>query len=427
MTTATLFRVITTSSISLLIGTAQQRVCYAGPGIHLVAARAIVDVARSLGPEMVTVCLDFDEQVMRMGYGDIEAVRIIRDAGICVTNAPGMRTALVIVDDEGFIFTPTALYLEPEPSEIAAPNGMHLSAEQVTEALARLSPVAKAIAIAQARTPAERAHLEALPVEVGADELTSERFDGASENLKAVPPVQFDLARQVRVFEPYLQYVEVGLTGVAIQRNRLPIPANITSLGSRKELKGRLKTTFELIERDSKLSSKHLEDELNGIRKDMTRSLGKSHGRVMLKNAKPLLAERLTTLRAKLELHQKAIEAGLQKHLDNSRKQIVDYYLPLVVKNPPDALRAQLFGAKDLKEGAKAWLNHELDRVMPRAENLVQEMRLEESYKDVTYETLKAPDFLKAVKEAYPLVNWDAPYAEFLAAGEADAGAHPER
>lgn len=58
-------------------------------------------------------------------------------------SAPGLRTALVIVDDAGFIFTPLALYLEAEPASGAAPNAVRMTSEQVTEALARFSPAAK--------------------------------------------------------------------------------------------------------------------------------------------------------------------------------------------------------------------------------------------------------------------------------------------
>ncbi|MBK6286686.1 MAG: hypothetical protein IPF49_03380 [Gammaproteobacteria bacterium] len=144
------------------------------------------------------------------------------------------------------------------------------------------------------------------------------------------------------MFEPYLQYVELSLTGAAIQRHRLAIPASIQKLGGSKDLENRLRTTFELIEKGSKLSSKPLEDALNDIRKNFTPSLGKDHGRVVLKAAKPHLTERLTAFREKLKKHQADVAAELQKHLDESRDQIVAYYLPRVVETPPDALLGQL-------------------------------------------------------------------------------------
>lgn len=156
MSTEALFCTLSGDEMAYLIASAQQSVCYAGPGIQIEVAKALVDAVSCLGLEMLTVCLDFDERVMRMGYGDIAAVQLLRDAGIAVRSAPGLRTALLITDDAGFIFTPTPLYLEAEPAPGSAPNAMRMSAKQVAEALARLSPAAKAIAIAHAKTPQEK-------------------------------------------------------------------------------------------------------------------------------------------------------------------------------------------------------------------------------------------------------------------------------
>jgi len=418
MPTSALFCSLSSSSIADLIRPARHAVCFAAPGIQSVVAQAMVEAGDRLGPEMMTVCLDFDERVMRMGYGEIGAVQLLRDADISVRSAPGMRTALIIVDDVGFIFTPTALYLEAESTDSMAPNAIRMSSEQIAEALARLSPAAKAIAVAQAKTPEEKARIEALPLDVGSEQVTDVQFVEVGINLEDAPPVRFDLARQVRVFEPYLQYVELSLSGAAIQRHRLAIPPNIQKLGGSKDLENRLRTTFELIEKGSKLSSKPLEDALNDIRKNFTPSLGKDHGRVVLKAAKPHLIERLAAFRAKLAQHQADVAAELQKHLDDSRNQIIAYYLARVVETPPDALLGQLLTGKPSEDVAGRWLDAELNRVFPSAESLIHEMKLDERFKDVTFETLNRVDFLESVKAAFPNVDWDKTYEEFRAAGE---------
>lgn len=415
-----LFCTLDSQRIANLIRSAKRFVCYAGPGVQKAPAQAMAEVAGRLGVEMVTVALDFDERVMRMGFGDMEAVRALRAAGIIVCSAPGLRTALVLVDDEGYLFTPTALYLEAEPHGQQAVNAMRLSTEQLREALTRLSPVTKVIAVAQAPNDQERERMASIPVEVGTEPVTEEQFKRVDQSLKDAPPVRFDLARRVRVFNAYLQYVEMKLTGAAIQRHRLAIPPNILKLGGGKDLEGRLRTTFDLIEKGGKLSSRKLEDEINDIRKNFTPSLGKDHGRVVLKSAKPHLEERLKTFRANLEAHQKNVAEELQGQLDESRKQVIDYYLQRVVENPPDALLGQLLHKKPTKEDAQLWLDAELDRVFPKAESLIQKMQLDVRYKDVTFETLNRPDFLQMVKEAFPLVDWDKAYDEFRAAGEVE-------
>ncbi len=166
MTTDALFFSLSPLRIAELIRSAQHAVCYAAPGIQLDLAQAMVETAGRLGKEMLTVSLDFDDRVMRMGYGDIGAVTLLLDAGISVNSSPGLRTALVVVDNEGYVFTPTALYLEAEPSDGAASNAMRMSGEQLAQALARLSPTAKAIAVAQAKTPEAKQQIEALTVDV---------------------------------------------------------------------------------------------------------------------------------------------------------------------------------------------------------------------------------------------------------------------
>src|SRR5277367_5289944 len=138
--TEALFLSLDTAAIASDIRMAQHSVCYAAPGIRPEPAHAMVELAGRIGPELITVCLDFDERVMRMGFGDLAAVKTLRDAGIAVNSTPGLRTGLVIVDHQGYIFTPTALYLEAEDRPADAPNAMRLSKDQAAEALARLSP-----------------------------------------------------------------------------------------------------------------------------------------------------------------------------------------------------------------------------------------------------------------------------------------------
>ena len=104
-----LFCSLTPLRIAELVRAAQQAACYAGPGIQLDLAQAMVEVAGRLTKEMLTVSLDFDDRVMRMGYGNVDAVKLLLDAGITVQSSPGLRTALVVVDDAGYIFTHCAV------------------------------------------------------------------------------------------------------------------------------------------------------------------------------------------------------------------------------------------------------------------------------------------------------------------------------
>lgn len=347
-----------------------------------------------------------------------EAVEVLFAAGITPTHSPGFRSGILIVDDRGWIFTPTALYLEAEPQSDETPNAVELSPAQVKALAIRLSPAAQKEAIEQAESPAEAQAIAQLTIELGVDAVAPCHMATVKAAIEIAPPVKFDVVRQVRVFEPYLQYVELSLAGAAVQRHRVRIPKELQNLGTSKDLEGKLKTTFDLIEKGSSMSSKALEDELNEIRKNFTPSLGKDHGRVVLKFSKPHLTKRIADLRTKLEAHQKKVETELQAKLDESKKQVVDYYVPLAKASPPDALLGSLLNPSTDEASIRSWIEEVISKVFPSAKDLIHKMVLEERYKDVTFETLNRPDFLESVQQAFPRINWDKAYNEFKAAGE---------
>jgi hypothetical protein len=414
--TGLIFESLSTKKMAHLIGAAHRRVIFAGPGVRIPAAEALVAAAQRCGSDRILVAIDCDESVMRMGYGEIEAVLKLREAGIAVRQSSGFRSAVLICDDQGWVYTPVALYLEPEPQSDETPNALRLSSEQIQEIAIRLSPAERKTAIEEAATPEDRDRLQKVHIEVGVMPVSEEQVKAVSTSLKEAPPVSFDVARQVRVFQPYIQYVEMNLVGCAIERHRVEIPKAIQKLGASGKLKDRLRTTFDLLERDSKLSSKDVEDELRQIRENFTRSLGKPWGRVLLRTARAVLDERVATLRKKLDKHKASVQEKLAGHIKKSREEVVEYYLPIVAKNPPDELLGQLLAPKPSKNDIRAWLDYQLHRVFPKAEDLITDMRLDVQFRDVTYETLNEDGFVEALRGAYPQVNWEKPYNEFKAA-----------
>jgi hypothetical protein len=49
-------------------------------------------VAKRICPGLITVCIHFDERVVRMGFGDLATAKSLRDLGIVVNSTPGLRT-----------------------------------------------------------------------------------------------------------------------------------------------------------------------------------------------------------------------------------------------------------------------------------------------------------------------------------------------
>ena len=59
--------------------------------------------------------------------------------------------------------------------------------------------------------------------------------------------------------------------------------------------------------------------------------------------------------------------------------------------------------------------------VFTKAESLIQEIRLDERYKDLTFEMLNYRDFLESVKGTFPDVDWAKAHSEFKTWGQSKA------
>jgi hypothetical protein len=407
------------SKMADFIQTAERAVVYAAPSIHTLLAQAMREVSLRLDPMMLTVSLDMNEHVLRMGYGDIDAIQLLSNSGISINNSPHLRTALLIVDDQGFSFTPTALYLEAESSNASAYNAIRLTPEQVTEALARLSPVAKSIALAQAvvknQPTEELERLTDLPV-IDSNLVDDRDIQEIKSSLEAAPPIDFDIARQVRVYESYLQYVDLKLKGTSFKQRRITIPQSFQKTKKVDDVRSRLRTSFDLIPEDSELLSTSLDDEIKEIRKRFIKPLGNGDS-LLLKEHKSKFESRIASLEQLLGEYQTNCRTQLQGLLDRTRDEITKYYLNILQDSPPDDL-CYLYGDTIDDEMLKRWITMELDKVFPLAEQLTESMKVDVQYKDVTFETLNVPDFINAVKKAFPLVNWDKAHKEFTAAAQ---------
>lgn len=408
--TARVFVTLTSTRIADEVVQARERIALAAPGLSCEVATALAN-ARLRGVR-VAVVLDCNDDVCRLGYGEVEAVRHLVTSGITVGQCPGLRAGVLIVDGKGWAFTPTPLSVERERQSDETPNAVRLSRGQAQELLEALAP----------QVVTDQLQFFLPQPEIGATPLAQTELKKVEKSLQETPPLNFDLQRQVRVFQPYIQYVELSLVGCSIGRHTVTLPPSLAPLAKQQAVQARLRTTYNLISEKSKLSDKHLQDELAAIRKAFTRQVKSLGGSVMLRGKRSQIDARLKTVEEKVEKHKELIRKSLQREIDTSLTQLQNALLPLVHRNPPDDLLNGCMSEKPSREDAKRWLEHELRKVFPTPDQVVKEIELKCVFKDVTYESLNQADLQVELKRAFPAVPWEKPFSEFDA-----AKADPER
>lgn len=386
-----------------LVHGAQRRVLYCAPGLQQPLAAALVNCQRQLGRSAVRVVLDVADSTARMGYGDFDAVALLVESDIDVRVEAGLRSCVLICDDVGYAFFAPPMLVETQDDQHVGPNALAMHPAQVQAVLDAMFP------------PVPAAGQPAAP-QVGKEQLTSSQMQQVKDSLDANPPQKFDLARKVNVFNAFIEFVELRLTGLHIARHTVQLPRDLVLALRDDATAKRLLTTFKLVSDESKVAKEaaEVEQRVRALRERYTRSLGDGLGSVILRSKRGAFATEVKSIRDAIEKFQAKVLERLEKELADSRKKLVEGLLPAVKKSTPPALQAQVSG-KPTVEVLRRYLDDELARVFPTAQSLIGEMKLEWVPKGVTYETLSNPEFQERVRGAFPYENWDKPFREFEA------------
>lgn len=384
------------------------RVLLAAPGIREGTAEALADALERVGADRVELVVDCDEQVARLGLGDVAALERVMASGVRVRHAPGLRVGVLICDDAAWVFSPTALVVSAEVHSSETPNAIVLSPEEARRIALSLST--------SMRDEGEEPQVNHILPEVGIQRVSHEQLANTQKALKELPPRDFDVARQVRVFDAYVEFVEMTLEGFEFKRRKVRLPPHLVAAADDKEVAGRLSTTFEPIRALDDDNLAGLKEEFSWIREEFT-GVVSPHGRVILRRRKAEFQKAIEALKKRIDTARQAAQGKLAKEIGKARDGLLGHLERNRNLQPPRWQR-RYFEEPTPEEGRMRWLAGELDRILPTAESLVEGLKLTVQYKGVTHETLSEPSFLQALRKAFPGEPWDKPMDEYMAARE---------
>lgn len=400
------FQEVNDSSLIKLIGEAQQRVVFVAPGVHQAVAEALGKRLAEIDRLQVTVVIDPDEDVCRIGYGDAKGLELLSRyadrQSFALMAQPGLRVGVLLVDDVTLVWSPTPRSVEAAPLGNAttpterSPNGLLLGAnpgEQLAHAVSA-------------------AGTDTLPfdAEVGVEVVTKERVQKTLDGLAKNPPIPVDLARITRVFSTKLQFAEFTVKGAKFSKRELKVANDYMNADIQGELKGLVESrlrafgdfrdeeievpafnngTAAFNQQGEPLTEKVSEASLQRQRNELERRYlfnVAGFGRLIAKDDKQDLERLVAAYRVQLEAYSEAI----RQRLDAQAGKIIDEAAKLIAE------RAARTGSKpDEKQ-----LRDSIQKSLDRTKDEVPEVKL--VFKDVTYEQTKNPEFRAKVDKALP-------------------------
>jgi hypothetical protein len=391
---------LTDTDLIALVTCPQRRLVIVAPGFTIPVAQSIVTTWNRLGAGAVRLVLDPDPEVCRMGFGELAALQLLYDIaerlGTQIYQQQGIRVGVVLTDETTVVYAPAPLLVEAGGQRGDRTNAIRFEAPSGFPASADARP---------------EITLDPTPV-------TAAEVQKTTQNLRANPPMKFDIARKVRVFNSRIEFVEFKLVKVRISRMTVTIPSDLIHLIEDTETQRRFRGAFQLIGDDDEVSTDALAEKKEEIARKYLISL-KGYGAVILRDKKDEFMAEVASLQKELNAFRSGTLADLQKAIDRNRETLFAVLLPGVSGDPPARWENQL-SIPPRRTEVERLLQADLAQRFGSAASICREMKVNVIFKGVTYEALSAPKFIEAVKAAIPWM--DFPHEEFDAARSQAAG-----
>lgn len=217
------FAVASDEALIGLIARARNRLVVIAPALTQAVADALSRRLDDVGRLNVTVILDSDAEVYRLGFGDQAALETIRAASansmFDLRKQAGVRIGVVISDETMMVYSPVSKNIEAGSNSVEKPNAIVLS-----------GGAADRIATAAGSDTGEDAH----PPEVGNKALEPAKVQQMQTDLKANLPKPFDITRKMNVFTSKVQYVEFSASNYRLTTRQIPLPPELVRCGRRR-------------------------------------------------------------------------------------------------------------------------------------------------------------------------------------------------
>ena len=397
------FTTATDDSLIALIKGAKKRLAVIAPGLTTPVAKALAARMADLPSLSLTVVLDADAEVYRMGYGDAEALEIIREASsnemFDLREQPGVRIGVVIADDRTMVFAPVSRMVEAGSVTEEKPNAIMLGGG-VTETLAEAAGAAEG------------------ETEVGINGMEPTRVAQMTADLKKHPPQPFDLTRKLTVFTAAAEFVELKVSNYQLSKRRVTLPGEFVGVGDamlRERISGQIRApldgigaqaiTIEIdgLREELLVDEAFIERERKEIEDTFTYVLPKK-GRLILKRDRADFDRQIARFEQIVTKFRDVLKASVDTAREGFRNQMVKEFAERWRLNPPIILKRR--SGSDDPDRIRSEILSRADALFSQIVNFAAPEVIV-NYKGIVIEDIEDPNFRAMLRTAMEKAGTD--------------------
>lgn len=361
----------------------------------------------------LNIFIEFDENIYRSGFGDITAIKKLRENQLEVKNKTNFNIYFIIVDDFGYFYFPKSQFLEKEGTSF--------------DLFPMVSSQVKKLKLMFQVLDKEDNDYERLVEEVGI-----EKLEVIAQNIKKIvpeqsivletklakdPPLKPNLGRTLEVYKAKFQIAELKFKGANLHIKKVKLPRNALPFRDdllKRTIEASLRLFTDIPEKDFFEPFFNLKMDLEIVRGRLMFYLKSREKNIIKREQKDLLEAELDKFRDKIGEIKKDLLNKLQQEINSSKKRVKDNLIAFLKDNVPDELKG-LTGVV-LEDEIENMANGIISRIrFPRSSTLLNELKLEIHYYDITWEDLNSVEVREELVKHKLITQYEKSYIDELA------------
>lgn len=408
----TTFSSINEDTLAAAISRCQNRLVYIAPSVTLAITQAIEGLLLRSNEPNITLVIDTDPEVCRLGYGTIEGLKhlqqIVTQYHLALRFQDGLRVGVLISDDEVIAYAPTPLLIEAGTTStgLSQANAIILGADPLNDVLSACAE--------------DSLFTEA---EIGNRAITPNMLKDTLKSLEEQPPKAYDISRIERVYSSKLQYVEFEVVGYRLSSRRAKIPNDLL-IGNDEVLEQRLQNSFSLLEgkdalivdiddcdpytneqkfikgdvKKIKYSEMQIEKDRKKIYEDFLIAVPK-HGQLISRARREAFDARIVWFKHRLAQFKQGVSESLDREINRSIQDLSMVLLEGVRKQPPARYLKFSYSSHLTDEQLISEIECDLQQAFDI--NKFFDPQINIVFKDLTYETIQDPEFRRVLDQKF--------------------------
>ncbi len=398
------------STILDLLFQAKKQVVISIPNISIEIAESLVMI-NSRGID-VNIFLEISENTYRNGYGDIKAIEILQNANINIQNKNGLNIYFYLIDDFGYFYFPKSSYHEKEGD---AYDLFPIQSSQIKQIKFLFNLLDNEYDMLDIFDKMDSKQIDEISKNI--NPLNVEIIKQLEVKLNNDPPLKPNFARTLEVYKAKFQYVDLKFKGANINSTKVKLPAKALPFKDNKlknAIEANLKLFTDLSEKDFLNDFFEIKNKIKELREKYLFHIKIRDKSILKKDSRNEFEKEIKSIVDDISNTKTKILNKLQGEINNSRKGIENSLYEFLVTNPPDNTK-NLFD-----EVLEDRIRYEVSKIIskirfPDANSLLDDMKLDYYYYDITWEDLNNGEFQKEMLEKKLLSENEKIYIDRLA------------